>query len=343
MAKQIDNNWTAANTPADGLFRTNPHAEENATGGIHLLGVRKLADFDVTPFYTFTVAGGGTQITFTAQIGYQLGTLEFYKWQVEDHLGNKAFGTASLLAPTTPVVVDTSGLNSSAAGYNWSIIVDIGLRDGDGALNRVTHEFTQPISELSGNPTTDVHFEGAVSGVLMEYDSGVIAESILQLMFAGKNVVAANEPYTTAAGQGEQLVLDLIALGKNPFVVAVAGTSLRVIVESTEVFNGVQISTGFVRSTPGIDTAYTYVCDVTWVNPIEEIFVNGAVLALANYPYTPNMDEAQLETDLIAAGYATATASFGGGTTTITIPNTTDVFSIATANTQAELNLFTRS
>lgn len=356
MAQTIDNNWTTQNKYSDGLGRTNAHANQNTPQGIRVVATERLEDFPLIPMYSYTVSGGGTQLAFTAEHGFANGTLEFFKWTVTDGDGLSVYGAAVIATPGNVVNVDTSTLNRSSLGHNWTITCDVGLKNVDGTINRSTFRVLQPVDELAGNGTENIRFNVGITGENQDYDTGAITENLLGLKFAG-NVLdpMANAPYDpTVAGQGALLALDLVKTqGKDAFVVQTGTTSIQVIFRGTEVFNGVQLANDFV--TPTIipaDTAdaQTYANVTDWdagTNTISEMYADGVLVPLANYPYDPTADAAQLQTDLRAVYggiWSAATAVYGAPNLTLgSGADITERWQLLVSTDGSQVSIFTRS
>lgn len=94
---------------------------------------------------TYQVNGGGASIDFTQNTA--IAGLRYYNLYVTDGVGNEATGQIDVTATTTPVNVDTSGLDASKA---WKVSADL-----SGSTPAIECECTSCYMFTIGSPSTN--------------------------------------------------------------------------------------------------------------------------------------------------------------------------------------------
>ena len=110
-----DNNYVEGQIPANSYALTNPYATSGTA--LTLKGIKRIDDNEYLASFQYVIAAGGATTTITPITGNTQGDLKHYRVEISDGV-TVATAQLSLAARTTPFVVDTSGLVTTAA---WSI------------------------------------------------------------------------------------------------------------------------------------------------------------------------------------------------------------------------------
>lgn len=131
---------------SNGLSRTNP--QSNPNNALTLKGITKIGGGTFAPTWTWAVTSAGTTTTFTPTAGYNTSGLRYFKWQIIDEDGNKAYGAATV-GSNTAVAVTTSGLDPKK---KWTIFFSAEVR-ASGKSDKVDWQLVFPAGYVLDNPT----------------------------------------------------------------------------------------------------------------------------------------------------------------------------------------------
>jgi hypothetical protein len=125
---------------------------------------------DVDIDLTYAVASSGAQITFTQNT--VIADLEYYKLYITDGCGNEAYDEIDVTATTTPVVVDTSGLDASK---DWcvKVIVSMGASQPNCTCEN-TYNFE--IGTPSSDPTDTITTADVVGALSVAVNGATVAD-----------------------------------------------------------------------------------------------------------------------------------------------------------------------